>query len=192
MEAHPLAELFPPMSAEEFEGLKNSIRTRGYDKSEPVVTYEGQILDGRHRFRACLDLGLEAPTAAFSEPDPLLFVISKNLSRRHLDESQRAMIGARASNLGHGQKKADSGIPLSATTQAEAARNFKVSADSVKAARVVIDKAAPDRRDSVRAWHTRSSATGALSSTQHGLRLGPRLSAIHYRNSVWLRSRPWC
>jgi ParB-like chromosome segregation protein Spo0J len=29
---------------------------------EPVWTYEGKILDGRHRARACAELGVECPT----------------------------------------------------------------------------------------------------------------------------------
>ena len=49
----PLCELFPPMSGDQFaEFLVASIRERGFDPAFPIVTYEGQILDGANRWRA--------------------------------------------------------------------------------------------------------------------------------------------
>jgi ParB-like chromosome segregation protein Spo0J len=57
---HPLANLLPDMTAEEYEGLKASIKERGQEV--PILLLNGQILDGRHRYRACLDLGIEPVT----------------------------------------------------------------------------------------------------------------------------------
>jgi len=62
---------------------------------EPILLYEGKIIDGRNRLEACRLAGKDprfddAPVNG----SPALFVISKNLHRRHLTTSQRAAIGA--------------------------------------------------------------------------------------------------
>jgi hypothetical protein len=44
--------------------------------------YEGQILDGRNRARACEALGIEPETRVYAGDDPVGFVISRNLHRR--------------------------------------------------------------------------------------------------------------
>lgn len=93
LEIHPLAELIPAMSAEEFAQLKTGIDVNGYLEDEPVVLFEGRILDGRHRYRACGELGIEAPTVDFrgGEDAAQAYVISKNLDRRHLTTGQRSV-----------------------------------------------------------------------------------------------------
>lgn len=95
---HPAAELFPMVREDELEKLASDIAANGL--REPVVLYEGQILDGRNRLRACELAGIEP---RFEEWDgqgsPLAFVLSRNLHRRHLDESQRAVIAARAKEM---------------------------------------------------------------------------------------------
>lgn len=93
LECHPLAEFFPAMAPEEFEELKASIRARG--QLTPIVLHpDGRILDGRHRARACYELGLTPVTAEFPDEgmSPLEFVIASNLVRRHLSSSQRAVL----------------------------------------------------------------------------------------------------
>ena len=69
--------------------------------------------------------------------DPIGFVLSLNLKRRHLDTAQRAMVASRLANLEHGQKKADVEI---STTQTEAANLLNVSRESVVSARKVLDQ----------------------------------------------------
>lgn len=95
-EIHPLAELIPPMTEHEFSDLVRGLETEGFRSDEPLVIYEGQILDGRHRYRASRQLGIEAPTRLFDGDDPVGYVISKNLHRRHLTPSQIAMTAAEA------------------------------------------------------------------------------------------------
>lgn len=90
MEYHEIADIFPMMADPEFEQLKADIVTNG--QLEPVITYEGKVLDGRNRYKACYQLGLVTNYDQYQGDNPLSFVISKNLHRRHLDASQRAMI----------------------------------------------------------------------------------------------------
>lgn len=84
---HPLSCAFPAMSAEDFQALKDDIAANG--QREPVMVYEGMVLDGWHRYRACADLGLKVKQFTFSDGDPVAFVKSQNLHRRHLTGSQR-------------------------------------------------------------------------------------------------------
>jgi hypothetical protein len=90
---HPLAELLPPMTEREYQNLKADMQANGL--REPVTLYNDRILDGRSRYRACRELGIEPK---FSEWDgrgsPLQFIMSMNLQRRHLTTSQRALLGA--------------------------------------------------------------------------------------------------
>lgn len=88
LRAHPLANLMPKLSTAEFESLKDDIRKRGC-VIEPVWTHGGMILDGRHRWRACKELGIECPTREFDGGDLEAFVISVNLARRHLSAQQK-------------------------------------------------------------------------------------------------------
>jgi N6-adenosine-specific RNA methylase IME4 len=109
-EFHPLANIFPLIEGEDFDNLIASIRANGL--REPVTIFEGMILDGRNRYRACRAAGKETTFAPFRGGDPLAFVIDANLHRRHLDESQRAMVAARLATLKLGDNQHSEGLPI--------------------------------------------------------------------------------
>jgi ParB-like chromosome segregation protein Spo0J len=83
-------KLLPRMSEEEFEQLKESIRTEG--QHYPIIVNEDlEVLDGHHRYRACMELGIEPDFEVKQFDDKLLekkFVIEANLRRRHLNNFQ--------------------------------------------------------------------------------------------------------
>lgn len=83
---HPVADLFPEMPAAEFLALVEDIRRQGV--RIPILVYRGQILDGRHRYRACQQLGVPCPVVQWNGRDPWLEVQSRNLVRRHLAKDQ--------------------------------------------------------------------------------------------------------
>lgn len=87
---HPYAELIPAMTDEEFEELRADIEANG--QQEKIRLYEGKILDGRHRYRACRELGIEPVTATYNGDAPAAYVISLNVKRRSLSTSQRAAL----------------------------------------------------------------------------------------------------
>ena len=96
-EVHPLAQIFPEIEGSAFEALVEDIKERR--QQEPAWLYEGKILDGKNRYRACEQLGFELRVREFIGNDPVGFVLSANLHRRHLDTSQRAMVAASLANL---------------------------------------------------------------------------------------------
>jgi ParB-like chromosome segregation protein Spo0J len=88
---HPLASVFPMMSDDELAELMIAdIEKRGLQ--DPIVLLEGQILDGRNRYAACVKLGIEPKTVEYDGDDAAAFVISKNLHRRHLTQAQKAEV----------------------------------------------------------------------------------------------------
>jgi len=90
MEYHELANIFPLLHGAEFDRLKDDIKENGL--IDPVWLCAGKILDGRNRYRACQDVGVECRYADYEGDDPLAFVISKNIHRRHLDAGQKAAL----------------------------------------------------------------------------------------------------
>jgi ParB-like nuclease domain len=100
---HPLAQLFPDLSPDEFEKLKGDIHKNG--QIEPIWLNDNcdVVLDGRHRLRACKELGIK-PWIAFHQllekgrVTEAEFIWSRNVLRRHLTDDQRAAIAVKWSD----------------------------------------------------------------------------------------------
>lgn len=140
MKAHPYADFFPliPYSTPAFDALVADIEEHG--QREPIVLLDGLILDGRNRWRACEVAKVEPKTKVFrgDERAALAFVLSTNLHRRHLDESQRAMVAARVATLRHGGDR--SKMPIGSLPRSEAAEQCNVGERTVARAATVIAK----------------------------------------------------
>lgn len=90
-EYHELSNIFPLMEGEEFERLVEDIKKNGL--LEPIVLFEGKILDGRNRYRACLKLEKNPTFKRYpNKLTPLQYVISENIRRRHLNTAQLSEI----------------------------------------------------------------------------------------------------
>lgn len=93
---HPLAQIFPAMTSDEYAELRDSIGETGLQ--QPITVWQGQIIDGMHRYQACLEMQREAHFRFLEDSDdPVAYVISANINRRHLDASQRGIIGYKLS-----------------------------------------------------------------------------------------------
>lgn len=97
LKIHPIAETVPKMSAEAFAMLKEDIQRNGL--AEPIWIKGGLIVDGRHRFRACRELGIKPATREFIGEDVESFIISTNVARRHLTNQQRRYFVKRLAEL---------------------------------------------------------------------------------------------
>lgn len=94
LEAHEIATLFPTMSDVDLDHLRESIERQG--QLDEILVFEGKILDGRHRYEACVELGREPKLREFkgTAQDAFVHSVALNLSRRHLTTVQRAAAGA--------------------------------------------------------------------------------------------------
>lgn len=145
-EAHELALVFPPMSEPEFAAFKEDIREQG--QQESIVLYEGKILDGLHRYRACRELGREPSVVRF-EGNPRAaaqLVLGRNFHRRHLTTSQRALIAAQMCKL---RPRGNTGTSPYLTA-AQASTLMGVGQDLVKDAKHLLRSGDQDLLRSVR------------------------------------------
>jgi DNA modification methylase len=105
-EWHPAACIFPMMPDEDLQALADDIVKHGL--REPVVMFDGKVLDGRNRSAACAIAQVKPKTIEFtgSASDALSFVWSKNRTRRHLSSSQAAIADAKRAELDEQYKAA--------------------------------------------------------------------------------------
>lgn len=89
LKIHPAADAFPPMDDDRLAELKADIAENG--QREQITLCDGMILDGRHRYQACSDLGIEPKFRDF-DGDPWAFAWSLNGARRDLEATVRALI----------------------------------------------------------------------------------------------------
>jgi len=145
---HSYADIFPWIEGPAFDDLVEDIRTNGV--LEPIVFFDGAILYGRNRYMAARTLGIEYPYVEYEGDDPLGYVISHNLKRRHLTESQRAMV---ASKLAKARQGARTDLQPSAHVRevdtTTAAKMLNVSPRSVESARSVERNGAPELVEAV-------------------------------------------
>ncbi len=158
VEFHPLANLFPLMQGAALNELREDIRAHGV--LEPIVFLGRAILDGRNRYMCARDLGIEYPRVEFGGDDPLAFVVSHNLHRRHLSESQRSMVAGKLANMPSHRPSKDANLhPYSAAvSKADAARLLNVSPRSVASARKVLKDGVPELIDLVESGGSSVSA----------------------------------
>ena len=92
LEPHPLSAIFPPISEEDFGQLVADIKFHGLHQR--IVLYQGKILDGNNRYRACSLAGIKPTFADYPGDDAAArnYVISANIHRRHLSPDQRREI----------------------------------------------------------------------------------------------------
>src|SRR4051794_14194171 len=133
---HPFSDLFPAMADNDFAKLVADITKNGL--RIPIVKMGDVILDGRHRYRACREAGVEPRYEEYTGADPLAYVISANLHRRHLSQSQRAMIALRLATMPQGARTdREPSANLQKVSQPEAAKLLNVSTRSVADAKKV-------------------------------------------------------
>lgn len=143
----------------ELKALAEDIEANGLH--EPIwlwadpATGEVFLLDGRNRDAACELIGLTPGTRFYEGDDPLGFVVSENIRRRHLTLGQLAMLGVEIKrrrsedareNLreaGRVKEPFQNSGKASIDATREAAREVGVSHDSITKAEK-LTKAAPD------------------------------------------------
>jgi len=95
--------IFPLMQSDDYNRLKDDLAANGYDPKNPIYTYQGKILDGWNRYRACGELNIQPVFREFTGTDAqaLNFVMRTN-KRRNLNSSQWAAIAVEAEEIING------------------------------------------------------------------------------------------
>ncbi len=162
-----LARIFPEMPPDDYARLVTSIRDQGL--LEAITIWRGEVIDGRHRLAACAEAGVE-PRFEFLDDaaDPLRHILGRNALRRHLDESQRAVVAHRVSRdsmPGRPRVGEENCVNLRSFTQGEAAELLGVSRRLVThASRVLAENspAAAELRQAVEQGQVRVSDAARL------------------------------
>ncbi|MEI7957270.1 MAG: MT-A70 family methyltransferase [Verrucomicrobiota bacterium] len=134
LSAHPDTAFMPRIEEADFKDLKRDIQTHG--QREPIIVFQGKIVDGRERYRACQELNIVPKVKVVKKLEGSVeeTVISLNFHRRHLTLSQRAMIAARLTTTKVGANQSSTGV-----TQGKAAKLCGISPDSLQFAKKVLD-----------------------------------------------------
>lgn len=149
IEFHPAANIFPMMTGSEFEALKTNIEQNGL--IQPIYLFNNQIIDGRNRYLACLEMGVQPVFRDYEgdEKDLLAFVISLNLQRRHLNTSQKACLAVELlpeleritkANLSSKMSAIRKGQDLSNLTKPENSRNIAAQSFGVSGGYISLAK----------------------------------------------------
>jgi len=180
-------KLLPKMSEDEFAELKASIQSEG--QHYPVIVNEDlEILDGHHRFRACMELGIEPDFEVRKFDDKLIekkFVIEANLRRRHLNnfqlvelavpllEIERALAkkrqaqgGKNGRNLQLGLASEDEEPELKAKATEAVAKKAGVSTRTFERGKKILEEASEDEKQKLR--EGKSSITHVYSEIVSG------------------------
>jgi hypothetical protein len=140
---HPAADVFPMLDGDELAMLQNDIMVEG--QLEPIITWNGYVIDGRNRLKACQNINKKPrfkERAFKDESEVIAYIVSTNIRRRHLTTSQRAMIASELAKLEAHRPAKGSAQICADTTQADAAKALNVSRRAVQQAKAV-DKADP-------------------------------------------------
>ena len=194
-EFHPLAGIFPLLEGAAFDALVADIAEHGL--LEPVMLDGNKILDGRNRYRACKAAGVPCRFRLLSDTgalaDPLKYVISLNVKRRHLSESQRAMAGAKLATMPQGSRTDLASID--ARSDAEAAALMNVGEATIERAKAVRAHGIPEliaavEQDMIAVsaaaklaqWSDTDTQRRAVEKARAGIRLQEALRQIKAEN----------
>ena len=152
-EYHELSTIFSSFEdTEEFKGLVGSIKE--YGLFDPILVWQGMIVDGRHRHKACIEAGVEPEYEYLVDEVPFEKVrdrvVGANILRRHLTTGQRAMTAASLANMTSGARtdiEPKANLP-EVKSNKDAADQLNVAERSVKTAKE-IKRDAPDLAEKV-------------------------------------------
>lgn len=85
--------LIPPLTDDEYSRLERSIIAEGV--RDPIITWQGTIVDGHNRYRICQEHGIAFKTAeiVFGSKDAAkIWIIENQFARRNLNSYQKSVL----------------------------------------------------------------------------------------------------
>ena len=150
-----LALMFPPLSPARYARLLASIRAHGLRR--PIVVWRGQVIDGLHRLKACLEAGVEPRYEFLDEgEDPFECLADENISLRNMTQNDKARLAydmSQYSKPGRPRATDENSAHVRSLTQGEAAELVGVSKRLVSDASRVLSEdstAVPALQEAVR------------------------------------------
>jgi hypothetical protein len=169
LKAHRFAERYPLMDGDRLDKFVADIRGNG--QRDPIILYDGKILDGRNRYRACIELGIEPLFEEFigNDEEASTLVDSENLFRRHLTDDQIAIRIAELARVKAGrpyskQSPQNGGTFREAKTKssrilAEQASKVGISEHKLERVRTILNQGTPEQIEAVRRGAATASET---------------------------------
>jgi hypothetical protein len=146
---HPLSAAFPSMISEDFQSLKDSIKVNGV--LNPITLYEGQVIDGWHRYRAASELMMGCPEQQMdSGIDPKDFVRAQNKNRRHQLPAALALAEVAISAWYPANRPNNSALSADLSTTKVMAEKAGVSERSIEQAKTVHKNASQEVKQAVK------------------------------------------
>lgn len=138
-ELDPCCFAFPAMSDMEYQSLRTSIERNS--QQVPIAVWNNRVIDGRHRLKACLELGIEPVVKRLTGDyqQAVSFAFAANVNRRQLGTGQLALLAAQLATRKPGQTKSAKQVDA-VLSQVEAAALFGISRDAVQKACCLITK----------------------------------------------------
>src|SRR6266536_1562639 len=132
LQPHPLALQFRPFTDDEFADLVADITANG--QHLPIMLYEGKVLDGWHRYQACIKAGVRPRGEQYTGSDPAAYVRSVNAHRRHLTLAERraAITQVLKENPELSNRQIADQVKVSHPTVAKARKKMEQAGDVVK------------------------------------------------------------
>ncbi len=142
--------LWLPHKPETVADITADMKANGFRPDRAIVTYEGKILDGRHRYEAALEAGVDPVFTEFSgdKQEAIKYVTSENVARRHLNNEEKAEFYIyRAESLG--VRKREDSLKQNTTepTNVGTAPSAEQHAHDLGVAKRTVERWEHDRKD---------------------------------------------
>ena len=148
---HEVADIFPSMTDIEYEALKASIAENG--QREAIVAVDDLIVDGRHRYKACQELGVAPRVRQIKDQGDgwlIGYVLDANLHRRHLSVSQRAAMAAEMPKMEHGGDRKSNQVAFLRHDYEDGSHDTIVLSQGERAERLNISKRSVEKADRIK------------------------------------------
>lgn len=133
LEQHPIAKLFPALSKEEIDAIKQNVfKSNGVSSKNPVVIFDGKVIEKWHEYSACMEFQLSCAMTEYtgSFEDMIKHLLQKNTFQ--LNKEQRAFIAAHFKKIYRATARKNQSAGGSGKTSIDRYHSRKAAAEIMK------------------------------------------------------------